>query len=81
MICYIEVPLKAGMAVFQVQKTISINFKHFINFNVMSIINTYLSFTSVCFVGFARSINAGLVGVYTDYVATRWYRSPELLLG
>ncbi|CAG2257960.1 unnamed protein product [Mytilus edulis] len=32
-------------------------------------------------VGFARSINAGLVGVYTDYVATRWYRSPELLLG
>lgn len=31
--------------------------------------------------GFARSIHGGLVGVYTDYVATRWYRSPELLLG
>ncbi|VDI67130.1 cyclin-dependent kinase-like, partial [Mytilus galloprovincialis] len=35
----------------------------------------------LCDFGFARSINAGLVGVYTDYVATRWYRSPELLLG
>lgn len=37
---------------------------------------------NLCFVpGFARSITGGLVGVYTDYVATRWYRSPELLLG
>ncbi|KAK3100121.1 hypothetical protein FSP39_015052 [Pinctada imbricata] len=35
----------------------------------------------LCDFGFARSINGGLVGVYTDYVATRWYRSPELLLG
>lgn len=35
----------------------------------------------LCDFGFARSINGGLNGVYTDYVATRWYRSPELLLG
>ncbi|XP_021364336.1 cyclin-dependent kinase-like 5 isoform X1 [Mizuhopecten yessoensis] len=35
----------------------------------------------LCDFGFARSITGGLVGVYTDYVATRWYRSPELLLG
>uniref|UniRef100_K1PQR1 Cyclin-dependent kinase-like 5 n=1 Tax=Magallana gigas TaxID=29159 RepID=K1PQR1_MAGGI len=35
----------------------------------------------LCDFGFARSIHGGLVGVYTDYVATRWYRSPELLLG
>ena len=24
---------------------------------------------------------AGPGGAYTDYVATRWYRSPELLVG
>ncbi|VDM44302.1 unnamed protein product [Toxocara canis] len=29
--------------------------------------------------GFARIINAN--DLYTDYVATRWYRSPELLVG
>lgn len=35
----------------------------------------------LCDFGFARTINGGTTGVYTDYVATRWYRSPELLLG
>ncbi|XP_076446086.1 uncharacterized protein LOC143283715 isoform X2 [Babylonia areolata] len=35
----------------------------------------------LCDFGFARSINNGTNGLYTDYVATRWYRSPELLLG
>ncbi|XP_060607723.1 cyclin-dependent kinase-like 5 isoform X2 [Ruditapes philippinarum] len=35
----------------------------------------------LCDFGFARTINGGSTGVYTDYVATRWYRSPELLLG
>ena len=30
--------------------------------------------------GFARFISQR-GGVYTDYVATRWYRAPELLLG
>ncbi|PAV84390.1 hypothetical protein WR25_16445 [Diploscapter pachys] len=29
--------------------------------------------------GFARIINTS--EMYTDYVATRWYRSPELLVG
>ena len=34
----------------------------------------------ICDFGFARSIpQKG--GILTDYVATRWYRSPELLLG
>ncbi|KAL5012495.1 hypothetical protein ScPMuIL_011046 [Solemya velum] len=33
----------------------------------------------LCDFGFARNISAGK-GLYTDYVATRWYRSPELLL-
>ncbi|XP_025084800.1 cyclin-dependent kinase-like 5 isoform X2 [Pomacea canaliculata] len=35
----------------------------------------------LCDFGFARNIASGLNGLYTDYVATRWYRSPELLLG
>jgi hypothetical protein len=31
--------------------------------------------------GFARSLHKNGSANYTDYVATRWYRSPELLLG
>ncbi|RMZ95847.1 cyclin-dependent kinase-like 2 isoform X4 [Brachionus plicatilis] len=34
----------------------------------------------VCDFGFARQI-AQPSEIYTDYVATRWYRSPELLVG
>lgn len=35
----------------------------------------------LCDFGFARTVTAADVGNLTDYVATRWYRSPELLLG
>ena len=31
--------------------------------------------------GFARNLKNSGSANYTDYVATRWYRSPELLLG
>ena len=27
------------------------------------------------------ALPAGVGGEYTDYVATRWYRAPELLVG
>ena len=33
----------------------------------------------LCDFGFARMISPG--DNYTDYVATRWYRAPELLVG
>lgn len=33
----------------------------------------------MCDFGFARTLNPG--ENYTDYVATRWYRAPELLVG
>ncbi|CUG91203.1 mitogen-activated protein kinase, putative [Bodo saltans] len=33
----------------------------------------------LCDFGFARTMSIG--GKYTDYVATRWYRAPELLVG
>lgn len=33
----------------------------------------------LCDFGFARTLNPG--ENYTDYVATRWYRAPELLVG
>jgi cyclin-dependent kinase-like len=35
----------------------------------------------VCDFGFARSLQKNSSAVYTDYVSTRWYRSPELLVG
>lgn len=34
----------------------------------------------MCDFGFARTL-AKPGEVYTDYVATRWYRAPELLVG
>ncbi|CAG9325038.1 CDKL2_4 [Blepharisma stoltei] len=34
----------------------------------------------ICDFGFARGLNS-LNGQYTDYVSTRWYRAPELLVG
>ncbi|XP_050923097.1 cyclin-dependent kinase-like 1 [Lates calcarifer] len=36
----------------------------------------------LCDFGFARTVASPAEGgVYTDYVATRWYRAPELLVG
>ncbi|XP_077864308.1 uncharacterized protein LOC100378564 [Saccoglossus kowalevskii] len=35
----------------------------------------------LCDFGFARNLTGSGNANYTDYVATRWYRSPELLLG
>ncbi|XP_069849869.1 cyclin-dependent kinase-like 3 isoform X3 [Dipodomys merriami] len=35
--------------------------------------------TKLCDFGFARTL-AGPGDIYTDYVATRWYRAPELVL-
>ena len=35
----------------------------------------------VCDFGFARSMLPNRSAVYTDYVSTRWYRAPELLVG
>ena len=35
----------------------------------------------LCDFGFARIVHDRDRGHLTDYVATRWYRSPELLLG
>ena len=34
----------------------------------------------LCDFGFARSL-AGFGSKYTEYVSTRWYRAPELLVG
>ena len=35
----------------------------------------------LCDFGFARGINQNKNFMYTDYVSTRWYRAPELLIG
>lgn len=35
----------------------------------------------VCDFGFARELQSDKNFLYTDYVSTRWYRAPELLVG
>ncbi|KAJ4455078.1 putative Cyclin-dependent kinase 1 [Paratrimastix pyriformis] len=35
----------------------------------------------LCDFGFARTLSVAADARYTDYVATRWYRAPELLVG
>jgi len=35
----------------------------------------------ICDFGFARELHEDKAYLYTDYVSTRWYRAPELLVG
>ncbi|OCT91462.1 cyclin-dependent kinase-like 5 isoform X2 [Xenopus laevis] len=42
---------------------------------------SYNDVLKLCDFGFARNLSEGSNANYTEYVATRWYRSPELLLG
>ncbi|KAJ8963483.1 hypothetical protein NQ318_018966 [Aromia moschata] len=44
-----------------------------------NILLTGMGVVKLCDFGFARMLNPG--ENYTDYVATRWYRAPELLVG
>ncbi|XP_059481444.1 cyclin-dependent kinase-like 1 isoform X1 [Neocloeon triangulifer] len=44
-----------------------------------NILLTRAGVVKICDFGFARTISPG--ENYTDYVATRWYRAPELLVG
>ena len=46
---------------------------------IINFLNTF-SVVKLCDFGFARTI-AGAGEAHTDYVATRWYRAPELLVG
>ena len=48
-------------------------------FFIINLFNTF-SVVKLCDFGFARTI-AGAGEAHTDYVATRWYRAPELLVG
>ncbi len=45
------------------------------------LVNPETESLKLCDFGFARTVNAKNRGDLTDYVATRWYRAPELLLG
>jgi len=45
------------------------------------LINTSDHALKLCDFGFARTVNTKSRSDLTDYVATRWYRAPELLLG
>ncbi|KAK2863293.1 hypothetical protein Q5P01_002826 [Channa striata] len=47
-----------------------------------NILISQVGVVKLCDFGFARTVASPAEGgVYTDYVATRWYRAPELLVG
>ncbi|MES1904081.1 MAG: Cyclin-dependent kinase-like 2, partial [Paramarteilia canceri] len=47
-----------------------------------NVLLTEFGFVKLCDLGFARSVSGVLSRCgYTEYVATRWYRAPELLIG
>ncbi|RXN08476.1 cyclin-dependent kinase-like 2 isoform X1 [Labeo rohita] len=46
-----------------------------------NVLVSQLGVVKLCDFGFARTMAAAPGEVYTDYVATRWYRAPELLVG
>ena len=45
------------------------------------LVNARTKTLKLCDFGFARILTPGTAQELTDYVATRWYRAPELLLG
>lgn len=44
------------------------------------LVNPVTNELRICDFGFARILSKNNAGGLTDYVATRWYRAPELLL-
>ena len=45
-----------------------------------NVLVSQMGIVKLCDFGFAR-LMAAPGEIYTDYVATRWYRAPELLVG
>lgn len=66
-----------------------LSFNHVFHFQIIhrdikpeNILISQRGVVKMCDFGFARTVAASSDGgVYTDYVATRWYRAPELLVG
>uniref|UniRef100_A0A3P9JCE7 Cyclin-dependent kinase-like 5 n=1 Tax=Oryzias latipes TaxID=8090 RepID=A0A3P9JCE7_ORYLA len=75
---------KVRSYIFQLIKAIHWCHKHDIVHRDIKPENLLISSADVlklCDFGFARNLSEGTDANYTEYVATRWYRSPELLLG
>ncbi|XP_024133969.1 cyclin-dependent kinase-like 5 isoform X2 [Oryzias melastigma] len=75
---------KVRSYIFQLIKAIHWCHKHDIVHRDIKPENLLISSDDVlklCDFGFARNLSEGTDANYTEYVATRWYRSPELLLG
>ncbi|XP_051929801.1 cyclin-dependent kinase-like 5 isoform X3 [Hippocampus zosterae] len=75
---------KARSYIYQLIKAIHWCHKHDIVHRDIKPENLLISSDDIlklCDFGFARNLSEGTDANYTEYVATRWYRSPELLLG
>ncbi|XP_076014430.1 cyclin-dependent kinase-like 5 isoform X2 [Genypterus blacodes] len=75
---------KARSYIYQLIKAIHWCHKHDIVHRDIKPENLLISSEDIlklCDFGFARNLSEGTDANYTEYVATRWYRSPELLLG
>uniref|UniRef100_A0A8C1Z755 mitogen-activated protein kinase n=1 Tax=Cyprinus carpio TaxID=7962 RepID=A0A8C1Z755_CYPCA len=76
----IKYPNSLNMLKIYIALNIFINELNILNVKPENILITKHQVIKLCDFGFAR-ILTGPCDYYTDYVATRWYRAPELLVG
>ncbi|XP_016340329.1 cyclin-dependent kinase-like 2 isoform X1 [Sinocyclocheilus anshuiensis] len=77
-------PLRVRKHLYQILRAVSFCHQHNIihrDVKPENVLVSQLGVVKLCDFGFARTMAAASGEVYTDYVATRWYRAPELLVG
>ncbi|XP_058618515.1 cyclin-dependent kinase-like 2 isoform X2 [Onychostoma macrolepis] len=77
-------PLRVRKHLYQILRAVSFCHQHNIihrDVKPENVLVSQLGVVKLCDFGFARTMAAAPGEVYTDYVATRWYRAPELLVG
>ncbi|XP_073679937.1 cyclin-dependent kinase-like 4 [Garra rufa] len=77
-------PYRVRRHLYQILRAVSFCHQHNIihrDVKPENVLVSQLGVVKLCDFGFARTMAAAPGEVYTDYVATRWYRAPELLVG